>query len=248
MREQRSPGRVPGSPPSPGRINHRTLHMLVYDELRSMILSGRIPFGAQLDEQSLAERMGVSRTPLREAIAKLVKENLVEHRPWKGHFVRTPSVSEVNDLYEVRKALEALATRLAVPRMSDADIATIRGFLEEAGDALARHDLDAYGVADRRFHRTIATLSGNVTLVEMLDQLSSRIHVLRNMVNQDPDVAERTARERPLILMALANRDAERAAQLMSEHIEDVRQHAIFELTAREASAGDPSSLVSPSD
>lgn len=211
-------------------LNHQTLHQRVYDELRAMILSGQIPFGAQLDEQQIAIRLGVSRTPVREAIAKLAKEKLIEHRPWKGHFVRMPTAREVDDLYVVRKNLEVLAVEIAVSRITNSQIDQIRAILDEANDALARNEVDAYSAADRRFHRFIAEFAGNQTLVDVLEQLSSQIHLFRTMANRDPGLAEQAARERPQILAALQDRDAASAARLMNDHIEHVRRHTVAEI------------------
>ena len=221
-------------PESNDRVNRRTLNERVYDMLRQMILSGRLALGSQLDEQSLADRLGVSRTPLREAIAKLVKECLVVHQPWKGNFVWMPTAKEANDLFEVRKALEALAVQFAIPNLSDGQLVTLREILADVDAALVAHDVEAYGVADRRFHSAIALFSGNLVLVEALNSLGSRIHLIRNLVNRDPRAAELAARERPHILSALTDRDGVLAAELMREHIGHVQHHAVNDLQQRE--------------
>jgi DNA-binding GntR family transcriptional regulator len=219
---------------APEPLRHHTLNHRVYEAVRELILSGRIPLGAQLDEVSLASRLGVSRTPLREAIAKLAKERLVEHRPYRGNFVWMPTAQEAHDLFEVRKALEVLAVQTAVPRLSDEQIDELRAILADVDAALARHDMVGYGVADRRFHAAIAAYSRNQVLLEALDSLGSRIHLIRMLVNQDPRAAELAAAERPLILRALAGRDGALAGQLMHEHIEHVQRHAVGELIEQE--------------
>lgn len=207
---------------------HRTLNWHVYNDVVHLISSGRYPAGSRLDEQQIAEELGVSRTPLREAISKLVKDGLVEHRPYRGNFVRLFSAKEVFDLYEVRKGLESMAVRLAIPHLTHASIAELRRILAEIDTALDSDDLEAYGLADKRFHDAIAELSGNETLITMLARLSGQIQLIRTMANQDPSVVEITAMERPGIVDAMVGGDVGRAMFLMEEHIELV-QHNMTE-------------------
>ncbi|MGH2617820.1 MAG: GntR family transcriptional regulator, partial [Thermomicrobiales bacterium] len=100
------------------RRNH-TLNHSIYETLREMIAAGQLVSGARIDERAIAEQLGVSRTPLREAIAKLAKVGLVEQRPYRGNYVRAFSPKQVNDLYETRMVLEGLATRRAVENLTD---------------------------------------------------------------------------------------------------------------------------------
>jgi len=204
---------------------HRTLTWRVYQDIVQMISSGRLPAGTRLDEQQLAEELGVSRTPLREAITRLVKDGLVENRPYRGNFVRRFTAEEVHDLYEVRKQLESLAVRLAIPHLTEDAIAELQGILREIEAALEARDLEAYGLADQQFHETIAQLSGNTTLITILHQLGGQIQLVRTMANQNPDVVEITAMERPEIVDAMAAGDVERATHLMEEHIELVQRY-----------------------
>ncbi len=221
------------------KLQHYTLNERVYRHIRDSVVSGAVAPNARLDEQSLADEMGVSRTPIREAIGKLTKEGLVEHRPYQGNFVRAFNARQINDLYEVRKALEILATRLAVPKLTDANVAELRAILDAVHDAYECGDLIAYGTADRRFHDTIAHFSENETLLESLDRLGLQIQIVRTAANHDPGVVERTARQRPAILAALEARDADGAAALMAAHIEDVRRAVVAQAEAGERDSGD---------
>ena len=219
--------------PDPPRFNH-TLNHSIYQAIREMIASGRLAPGSRIDERVIAEQLGVSRTPLREATAKLAKEGLVEQRPYRGNFVRAFSPKQVSDLYETRMVLEGLATRRAVANLSDADLATLTGLLDAAQAALDAEDLDGFSAADQRFHSTIARLSGNETLIESLERLRAQVQLIRLAANRDPDLVQRTARERPAILAALAARDADRAGRLMEEHIDGVRRSMVEQLAAAE--------------
>lgn len=212
------------------KLDHIPLNERVYQHIRDVIAGGEMAPNARLDEQALADEMGVSRTPIREAIGKLTREGLVEYRPYQGNFVRAFTARQVNDLYEVRKELEALAMRRAIPRLSDANVLELKAILDAVHDAYERGDLIAYGTADRHFHNAIARFSGNETLIESLDRLGLQVQLVRTAANRDPGIVERTAQQRPAIFAALEARDAERAARLMEEHIEDVRRTVVAHL------------------
>jgi DNA-binding GntR family transcriptional regulator len=216
------------------RPNH-TLNHSIYRSLRQMIAAGELVTGSRLDERAIAERLGVSRTPLREAIAKLAKEGLIEQRPYRGNFVRAFTPKQVNDLYETRMVLEGLATRRAVANLTDEGLAELTETLDVIRQALTDGDIAAYSAADQRFHTTIARLSGNETVIESLERLRAQVQVVRLAANQDPDLVERTARERPEILAALRDRDADRAARLMEEHIDGVRRTVVKQLEAADS-------------
>jgi DNA-binding GntR family transcriptional regulator len=213
-------------------LEHHPLNRRIYYKVRELIESGAIAPGSQLDERTLAESLAVSRTPLREAIATLVEEGLVERRPYRGNFVRVFTIKQINDLFEVRKALEGLASRLAVPKLSDAHLKELYLILDESQVALERGDLAAYSVADQRFHRMMAQITENETLIESLGRLGRQIQMIRVSANRDPHNVERTAQERTRILNALESRNAELTAQLMEEHIEGVRRSVVSQIEA----------------
>lgn len=215
-------------------LEHHPLNRRIYYKVRDLIASGRIPPGTQLDERSLANDLAVSRTPLREAIATLVEEGLVERRPYRGNFVRMFTAKQVNDLYVVRKVLEGLATRLAVLSLAEEDLDKIRSILDETQQALEAGDMAAYSTADVHFHDTIAQMSKNETLIESIGRLKRQIQIVRLGANRDPQVVARTALERPHILAALEARDADLAARLMEEHIDGVRRSMVAQLQSLE--------------
>jgi DNA-binding GntR family transcriptional regulator len=129
------------------------------------------------------------------------------------------SAKQVAQLYDVRAVLEGHAVRLATPRLTPERLDCLRVILDDTQAALAAGDMDWYGTADRAFHDTLASYSENQTLIDSLQRLASQVQIVRNVANQDPDVVQRTALERPAVLAALEARDAERAAALMQEHI-----------------------------
>jgi len=212
------------------KLTRDTLNQRVYARLRDMIMSGELGIGTQIEERVLAEAMGVSRTPLREAIGQLSTDGIIEYRPYRGNFVRSFTAKQVNDLYQVRKALESLAVRLAIPKLTQEHIAQIRSILDDVHAALERDDIEAFSEADRRFHNAIIAITGNETLQESLDRLSAQIQIVRNIANRDPEVVRRTNIERPRILAALEARDADTAAALMEAHIDGVRQSVVAQM------------------
>ncbi len=128
--------------------------------------------------------------------------------------------------YEVRKWLESMAVRLAIPKLNEQSITELRSILADINAALEAHDLDAYGLADQRFHAAIARMSDNDTLIGILTQLTRQVQLIRAMANQDPSIVESTAMERPEIVDAMVADDIDKATRLMEGHIELVRRNA----------------------
>lgn len=203
-------------------VEARTVNQRVYERLRDHILAGGVALGERLDERLLAEKMKVSRTPIRDAIGKLVKEGLVEHRAYQGNFVRTFTVQEITDLYELRVELEAMAARLAAQRRTDADLAELAGHVGSAATARDAADLTAYADADLQFHRLIARMARNSALSMALGQLEQQIRLARNLANQDAETVDRTMPQRVRIADAIRAGDGAAAARAMGEHVQGV--------------------------
>lgn len=188
-------------------------------ELRHLISTGRIPPGHRLRERELCERFGISRTPLREAIRTLATEGLVTLLPNRSAVVSALDIDEVAELYEVVCALEELAARLAMQRLTDADIAEI-GRLHTA---LVRHHeegrLDAYFEANQAIHRALVARSGNAVLLSVWDMLALRVNRARYLTNLQPHRWAEATREHQAIYEAIAARDAERVPRLLRHHI-----------------------------
>ena len=209
---------------------HLTLRERIYEEIVRLIVAGELPSGAPIDEKELTEKLQVSRTPFREAIGTLAKEGLIEIKPYRGFFVRSFTRKEIDDLYELRKTLECFAVELAVPRMSDRDIAGLEKVLDAAVEALRNRDMGTYGLRDREFHETIAERSENAALIETLSRLALQIQICRTIANESKEFAERAAKERDDILKALRARDAAAASALMRAHISDVQSAGLARL------------------
>jgi DNA-binding GntR family transcriptional regulator len=196
-----------------------TLSQRVRDHLRQEILSNRLAPGAHLQEESIADQLGISRAPVREALRLLAAEDLVTIAPRRGAVVKALSAEDFRAAYQVREALETLAIRLAVPRMTDTDRRALRGLYQQMADAAARGDAERFGEANAAFHIYIVERCGNARLVETYKHLKNQMRQYRWW-----SVALRGAPEGPLaehaaILDAIERGDLEAAVQRLAEHI-----------------------------
>lgn len=201
-------------------LDNRTLWEQVRDRLREDILAGRLDPGTELSEVALAREFGTSRGPLREALGRLAAEGLVTITPRRGAVVTQLSRQEFLDAYQVREALETLAVRLAVPLMSDVEVAHLRELCELMGRAARDDEVHVFFDINNSFHDALVRGSRNDKLHEVHRMLVGqmvpylpRSLELRGSLQQS--VAEHAA-----ILAAIEARDAERAAELLAEHIE----------------------------
>jgi len=220
----------------PTPLENLTLWERVHDRLREQILSGALEPGAELTEVALSEQLGVSRGPIREALGRLASQGLVTVRPRRGAVVRSLSKEEFIELYQVREALEMMAVKLAVPRLSAEDIEGLQGLIETMARHAERDEVAEFFDANMAFHGRLLEASGNGKLLELYGQLLGQLgrYRLRSLTlrgNLQRSVAEHAA-----ILRAAKRGDAERAAQLMSEHIR-VPQRRIKDLDDRDLAA-----------
>lgn len=189
----------------------------IYERLKEMAVLYRIRPGQRVNELELAERFDVSRTPIREALNRLVAENLLVFVPNRGFFVRELDGKDVFDLFELRRSIEATAVRLACERASDNDIKTLRRFWKQVLKGAARMPSSELVVKDEEFHLQLAALSGNAEIGRVLQGINARIHYVRWVdVDQRGDAA---FTEHLQILDALAERDVERCVALADTHI-----------------------------
>jgi len=201
------------------KLENLTLWERVYQHLREEILANRLQPGAVLGEVALAESLGVSRGPVREALGRLAAEGLVVVRPRRGAVVSALSASEFLEAYQVREALETLAVRLAVPRLADEEIERLQALVEEQGRRAELGEVEAFFQANAAFHELIVAASGNRTLEEMHRQLVGHMGRYRMRSVALRGTLKRSVGEHRAILRAIKARDAEKAAQLLGEHI-----------------------------
>lgn len=219
-------------------IQPSTINQRVYARLCEALALGRWPLGTRIDERIVASQLGVSRTPLREAIGRLVSEGVVEHRPYQGNFVRTFTPKQVDDLFEVRKSLEALAARAASQLMTPEDLDNVRAVVGRCHKALDKEDVPAFEAADREFHSTIVACARNDALAFTLRVLGLHIQLIRHLANMERSLREETRAHRNGIVAAMEARDGDRAAALLMEHIEEVQETVRRQLVAEPGPCG----------
>lgn len=203
-----------------GAIRNLTLREQVAEYLREEILSNRLKPGAELNEVALSRSLEVSRGPVREALGWLASEGLVKINPRRGATVAELSPEEFVEAYQVREALEVLAIRLAVPRMQPGDLERLRRLHERVADEVSRGEVKAFFETNAAFHQLLVECSGNLKLQELYRQLMAQMgrYLARSLSLRG--TLERSVGEHEAILEAVEARDAERAAELLADHIE----------------------------
>ena len=207
-----------------------------YAELQRRILTGVLPAGAVIPQAKLAAEIGVSTTPLREAIRRLSAEGMVELEAHRDARVTPVSANEARHLYQVRENLDPLAAALAARTRTAADIAAISNAFDRLSPIASASDVEAL-VRHREFHRTVYRASGNPVLIDILERLwdkADRYRVIGLSHRGDsPDDRSRVTAEHRAIMEAVADGDAERADAVMREHIgNSLGRRAIDALTA----------------
>jgi DNA-binding GntR family transcriptional regulator len=198
-------------------LSRMVLSDQVKDRLLEAILDGRYPPGARIIETRVARELGTSQAPVREALRDLEALGLVETAAFRGARVRHPSSDELLEAFVVRSQLESLAVRLAVPRMTEADIDQLSGFLGEMRRAARSGDLRAEAVADALFHGRIVEVSANAMLKKVWQQLEPFSRTYITLVAPGAD-RHRIADMHQPILDALRARDASLAADALGHH------------------------------
>ncbi|MEJ2292785.1 MAG: GntR family transcriptional regulator [Deinococcales bacterium] len=188
----------------------------VYRAIRALVLSGGHRPGSRLSEAGLAERLEVSRGPVREALERLAQEGLVVRVPRRGSFVRRYGASEVSELMELRRVLETAAARLAVRRAEDADLAAVERLLDAANRAID----NGHGYPpDKDFHQAIVRLAGNRALERATSLVYDQLRLARALAAQRPGRAREVWREHAAILHALLARNEDAADAAVQEHL-----------------------------
>ncbi|CAG9177971.1 GntR family transcriptional regulator [Cupriavidus pampae] len=194
----------------------------VYDKLKAMSVGYDFKPGERLNEGVLASALGVSRTPLREALTRLTTEGLLRFSPGKGFFCRDLDAQEVFSLYEMRKIVETEALRLSLERAKEEEIDALLMFLENTGPEPGDRSVEELVRLDEIFHESLMAMSGNLEMLRVLRNINARIRFVRwiDMERCDRRVSQNDHRE---ILLGLKARDADRCMPILARHID--RRH-----------------------
>jgi len=179
----------------------------------------------RLDERQLASDLGVSRTPVREALAQLEREGFVRSVPRRGNYVVRKTRSEVIELITAWAALEGMAARLITENASDDEIASLRRMFATFEGGEVQANLDEYSEVNIEFHQSIIRLSGNRVLLAMAENLFTHMRMIRRKTIVELDRADRSIRDHMNIIEALEARDTERAGELVRCHALGLAEH-----------------------
>jgi phosphonate utilization transcriptional regulator len=220
-RARRQPGAVPGTI---AVLQSNSLPTLVQRELERMILAGDLPAGAKLNEVTIAELLGVSRGPVREAFRALEESGLVRLEKNRGVYVRQIAVEEADEIYEVRAILDEFAGRRVAQTIVPADLKTLRVLVDRMDRAAVRNDVDAYHAANLEFHDTLVALAGNGKLLVTYRRLVNELHLYRRATLAQAGALPLSAREHHAILDKIAAGQAAAAGHALHEHATGSRE------------------------
>lgn len=202
---------------APGLVMQRGDH--VYASLLDDITKGRYAPGAKLVIEEIASSIGVSITPVRDALARLESHGVVVRVPYQGSFVRAYDDREVQDLYEVRVGLEVLAVNLACARIREEQLDRLVQLQRSGAEALEAGDLVRYQTCNKRFHATIFEATGNALLIRTMSSISLQMQMMIAQTIKLPGRPDRANREHHELIQRLADGDTIGAERLMKQHV-----------------------------
>ncbi|EHK65451.1 GntR family transcriptional regulator [Achromobacter arsenitoxydans] len=191
----------------------------VYLRIRDMAIDFEFKPGERLNEVALSKELGVSRTPLREALNRLSIEGLLRFLPGKGFFCRDLDVQEIFALYELRKSLEVSALRLAIQRATDNDIRDALSFLDSTGPEAGERSVAEMVALDEAFHERIMAMSGNAEMLRVLKNVNARIRFVR-WIDMNRGDRPASQREHHRLLEALQARNEAEGVAILEQHID----------------------------
>lgn len=221
---------------------------IAYSRVRSLILSGKLPPGRRVTVRPLANLLDLSPTPIRTALAALERQGLLEVREHRGYFVPKLGREDMLEIYEIREAVDSIASRRVAQSDSRADVVgALETLLAQQRRCVAEGDIDAYGDLDVAFHKMIWRSSGNRRLVSVSDTLLGQVRIGNNISARAPGRVEKALDEHSAIIEAIRRGDAETAEWATRDHVRKA-SIALGELLARkeveeEAAASDTCTL-----
>ncbi|MCM1089610.1 MAG: GntR family transcriptional regulator [Butyrivibrio sp.] len=206
------------------------LRDVVFNTLRQAILTGELKPGERLMEIHLANRLGVSRTPIREAIRKLELEGLVTMIPRRGAEVAQITEKSMSDVLEVRRAMDALCVELACERITEEELAQLKEACGTFEQVVRTKDVKQIAQADVELHDIILQATGNQRLIQLVNNLSEQMYRYRFEYIKDFSQHERLVEEHRIIYESLVSRDKERACEAAKVHIDNQKKAIIRQI------------------
>jgi len=202
----------------------------VYDLLVESIIKQRLSPGERLVERSLAERLGVSKTPVREALNRLKKEGLAEGTPYSGFFVARISPEDMEEIYELREVLEGLAAREATRKINEEQIKELNSIIQSFENCIRKKELEDYSSLDLKFHNLLAAISKNGRLFQTMQLLRNQTRILMSTSVVLPERVEASLKEHKKIMDAIVSHKPDLAEEFARKHIRNVKRTVLNSL------------------
>ena len=216
----------------------------VYGQLKAMTVSFELKPAERINEGDIAKQLGVSRTPLREALNRLKTEGFLRFEPGKGFFCRALDAHEIFDLYELRKSIEVAAVRFAIVRARNDDIDALIAFLDATGPDPGERDARELVELDETFHERLMDMSANKEMLRVLRNVNARIRFVR-WIDIDRRVRTDTQAEHRAAILAVKARDEEEAVRVLQKHIDRRLDQITSAIRESVAQIYMPSALIS---
>lgn len=213
--------------------SYKPLREVVSEALRESIVSGTLKPGERLMEIQLAEELGVSRTPVREAIRRLELEGFLVMVPRRGTYVSDLTIKDINEVFEIRTALDVLAAGLAAERITEEELEQMERLLVQIGEHIDRREADQIVQADGEFHDILYRASRNDRLVGIINNLREQFTRFRTISMAYPGRIKNTLEEHRRLVEAIAQRNPDMAQQAAREHMENAEQTLLNDLNER---------------
>lgn len=201
------------------RVEPRTLKEDVLNLLRQAIINGKLPPGAELNQTEIANELGISRGPVREALGQLEQEGLIDNVPYKGVVVTALTPEFIEEVYSIRGLLERLAVERAIARLTDDDLDRLNEVVEQMRAAAEAQDQQELVQLDLRFHESIVEMADHKLLLKFWKLLEISVQRCLHSRHQIYRSLDQVIGDHPVLVSAIADRDAERASRLLHQHI-----------------------------
>lgn len=211
-------------------MESRPIREIAYEVLKHAIVTGEIPAGERIVETDYAERLHISRTPLREALRKLERDGLVEYVLRRGVVVRAFTIEDVDEIYTIRNALEMLTLPAIIERATPEDIASLRAKLHEMDKVMAMDDIEKLSPMARAFHSAITHISGKNRILRVIESQDEFINRFSAMAIRQEDRCVQAHEEHHKLVDYIEQRDLEHLEKLTRKHIERSKENCLAAL------------------
>jgi len=217
-----------------GSIKRERLGTQVFEQVKGMILRGEIPPGRRIIENEVADSMGISRTPVREAVQRLAAEGFLNTLPKGGYAVRGLTVSGVEETFDIRSTLESFAAFLAAKRFTDEELLPLEEKIDEFQRCLDGNDLSKLTRINTDFHDLLYALSRSPRLIKMIHDLRDDIFLLRKVILNSADMARLSNKDHQEMIKAMEKRDSAKVERLVKKHILRGKEYILQAVSKRD--------------